>query len=105
MNSADQEGTSFITERGLFYYRVMSFGLKNAGATYQRLVNLMFTNQIDRNMEVYVDDILTKSKKAAEHLKDLSESFEVLRKFNMKLNPTKCAFGVSTGKFLGFMVN
>lgn len=105
MNPPYQEGTSFITKKGLFYYRVMSFRLKNAGATYQRLVNRMFADKIGWNMEVYVDDMLTKSKQAFEHLEDLAETFEVLKKFNMKLNPTKCAFGVSAGKFLGFMVS
>lgn len=93
MNPADQEGASYITERGLCGYRVMSFGLKNTRATYKRLVNLMFADQISRNIEVYVDDTLTKSKKAVEHLKDLSETFEVLRRFNMKLNPPSVRLG------------
>ena len=82
----------------------MPFGLKNVGATYQRLVNKIFQDQIDHNMEVYVDDMLVKSIEAEEHIKDLQEAFETLRKHRMKLNPTKCAFGVASGKFLGFMV-
>ena len=82
----------------------MPFGLKNAGATYQRLVNQMFYRQIGRNMEVYVDDILVKSKKVEQHLDDLRETFDILRKYQMSLNPAKCVFGVSFGKFLGFMV-
>ena len=105
MNPADEEHTSFITDKGLYCYKVMPFGLKNAGATYQRLVNKMFTNQIGRNMEVYVDDMLVKTKEATELNKDLGEMFDTLRKYRMKLNPVKCTFGVSSGKFLGFMVN
>ncbi|XP_059663431.1 uncharacterized protein LOC132309095 [Cornus florida] len=84
---------------------VMPFGLKNAGLTYQRLVNLMFKNQIGRNMKVYVDDMLVKSLKAQDHIADLQETFQVLRKHQMKLNLDKCAFGVSSGKFLGYMVS
>uniref|UniRef100_A0A2N9I3E2 Integrase catalytic domain-containing protein n=1 Tax=Fagus sylvatica TaxID=28930 RepID=A0A2N9I3E2_FAGSY len=101
----DQEKTSFITSRGLFCYKVMPFGLKNAGATYQRLMNRMFHDQIGRNVEVYVDDMLVKSKEEDGHLDDLRETFQTLRKYQMKLNPSKCAFGVYSGKFLGFMVS
>ena len=68
----------------------MPFGLKNAGVTYQRLVNRMFSHQIGRNVEVYVDDMLVKSKDEANHLNDLKETFSTLRNYNMKLNPTKC---------------
>jgi hypothetical protein len=105
MDESDQEKTSFITSRGLFCYKVMPFGLKNAGATYQRLMNRMFHDQIGRNVEVYVDDMLVKSKEEDDHLEDLRETFETLRKYQMKLNPSKCAFGVYSGKFLGFMVS
>jgi hypothetical protein len=105
MHENDQEATSFITDHGLYCYKVMPFGLKNAGATYQRLVNAMFKNQIGRNVEVYVDDMLVKSLKSEDHLSDLQEAFDVLRHYKMKLNPMKCAFGVSSGKFLGFMVS
>ena len=83
----------------------MPFGLKNAGATYQRLVNHMFRPQIGRNVEVHVDDMLVKSQNEEIHLDDLQETFDTLRQYNMKLNPSKCAFGVSSGKFLGFMVS
>ena len=83
----------------------MPFGLKNAGATYQRLVNQMFSKQIGRNMEVYADDMLVKSRKAELHLDNLKETFDTLRKYQMKLNLVKCVFGVSSGKFLGFMVS
>ena len=105
MNEADQEKTSFITSQGLFCYEVMPFGLKNAGATYQRLVNHMFCPQIGRNVEVYVDDMLVKSLDEGKHLDDLQETFDTLRRYNMKLNPSKCTFGVAIGKFLGFMVS
>ena len=83
----------------------MPFGLKNAGVTYQQLVSKMFKQQIRKTMEVYVDDMLVKSLKANEHINNLKESFEILRKYKMKLNPAKCAFGVTLGIFLGFMVN
>ena len=83
----------------------MPFGLKNAGAIYQRLVNRMFASQIGVNMEVYVDDMLVKSKRQKNHIQDLTKCFSILCKYNMKLNPQKCSFGVSSGKFLGFIVN
>ena len=83
----------------------MTFGLKNVGATYQRLVNKMFSKQIGKNMEVYVDDMLVKSKKKLAHLDDLKETFATLKQYQMKLNPSKCVFGVASGKFLGFMVS
>ena len=84
---------------------VMPFGLKNAGATYQRLMNKMFAHQIGRNVQVYVDDMLVKSLREDDHLDDLKETFDTLLSYNMKLNPNKCAFGVTVGKFLGFMVS
>ena len=105
MAEEDQEKTAFITSQWLYCYNVMPFGLKNAGPTYQRLVNKMFSNQIGRNMEVYVDDMLFKSKEELTHLDDLRETFATLRQYQMKLNPSKCAFGVASGKFLGFMVS
>ena len=71
MDEADQEKTSFVTSQGLFCYKVMSFGLKNVGATYQRLINKMFANQIGKNVQVYVDDMLVKSQREENHLKDL----------------------------------
>ena len=83
----------------------MSFGLKNAGATYQRLMNKMFTHQLRRNVQVYVDDMLMKSVRENDHLSDLQETFNTLRSYNMKLNPSKCVFGVTAGKFLDFMVS
>ena len=105
MDPDDQEKTSFVTAQGTYCYRVMPFGLKNAGATYQRLVNRMFQKQVGATMEVYIDDMLVKSTTAGLHIAHLSEAFQILRNYNMKLNLAKCAFGVSVGKFLGFIVN
>ena len=105
MDEEDQEKTAFIMSQGLYCYKVMPFGLKNAGATYQRLVNKMFNKQIGRNMEIYVDDMLVKSKEELTHLDDLKETFTSLKKYQMKLNLSKCVLGVASGKFLGFMVS
>ena len=104
MHPDDQEKTTFIIERGIFCYKVMPFGLKNAGATYQRLVNKMFADYLGDTMEVCIDDMLIKSLLAEQHLYHLYQAFEVLQKYSMKLNPTKCSFGVAVGKFLGYMV-
>ena len=105
MDPDDQEKTSFVPAQGTYCYRVMSFGLKNAGATYQTLVNRMFQKQIGTTMEVYIDDMLVKSTTAELHIVHLSEAFQILRNYNMKLNPAKCAFVVSAKKFLGFIIN
>ena len=105
MDLSDQENTSFVTGQGTYCYRVMPFGLKNAGATYQRLVNRMFQKQIGTFMEVYIDDMLVKSIKVELHITHLAKAFQVLKSYNMKLNSAKCAFRVSAGKFLGFIVN
>ena len=105
MDPDDQQKTSFVTAQGTYCYRVMPFGLKNAGVTYQRLVNRMFQKQIGTTMEVYIDDMLVKSTTAEFHIPHLSEAFQIPRNCNMKLNPAKCAFGVSAEKFLGFIVN
>ena len=84
---------------------MMPFELKNAGATYQRLMNKMLAHQLGRNIQVYVDDMLVKSVRENDHLSDIQETFNTLRSYNMKLNPSKCVFGVTAGKFLGFMVS
>ncbi|KAI5344902.1 hypothetical protein L3X38_012779 [Prunus dulcis] len=105
MHPKDQAHTSFITDRGLYCYKVMPFGLKNAGATYQRLVNHLFAPLIGNTMEVYVDDMLVKSRTADQHIPNLSAMFTILKQYKMRLNPTKCAFGVASGKFLGFMIS
>ena len=105
MHVPDQEHTSFITDHGLYCYKVMSFGLKNVEATYQLLVNMMFKEQIGKTMQVYMDNMLVKSKATVDHVAHIFDTFVVLRKYRMKLNLLKCAFGVAFGKFLGFMVN
>ena len=105
MAKEDQEKIAFVTNQGLYCYKVMPFGLKNAGAMYQRLVNQMFKKQIGKNVEVYVNDMLVKSKEEEDHLDDLKETFNTLRQYSMKLNPSKCVFGVSSGKFLGFIAS
>ncbi|KAM1419555.1 hypothetical protein ACFXTO_023085 [Malus domestica] len=105
MNPLDQEHIAFTTDRGLYCYKVMPFGLKNAGATYQRLVNSMFTEQIGKSMEVYVDDMLVKSKHANQHITNLSETLTIMKRYRIRLKPNKCAFGVGSGKFLGFMIS
>ena len=105
MNEDDQERNSFVTSQGLFCYKVMPFGLKNAGVTYQRLMNKIFTHQIGRNIQVYVDDLLVKSLHENDHLDNLQETIDTLQSYNMKLNPSKCMFGVTVEKFLGFMVS
>ena len=104
MHPPDVEKMTFITPHELYCYDVMPFGLKNAGATYQRLVTKIFGPLLGNIMEAYIDDMLMKSKERFDHTKHLQEAFELLRRYDMKLNPLKCAFGVSSGKFLGFMV-
>ncbi|XP_065017743.1 uncharacterized protein LOC135644202 [Musa acuminata AAA Group] len=105
MTPEDQEHTAFLTDQGVYFYKVMPFGLKNVGATYQRTVNKMFAHQIGRNMKVYVDDMIVKSQAAEAHLADLAETFATLRKFGMRLNPAMCAFSITSGKFLGFIIH
>ena len=83
MHPEDQEKTSFVMERGIFCYKVMPFGLKNAGAMYQRLVNKMFSDYLGKTMEVYIDDMLVKSLSTEQHLDHLRQAFEILRKYNM----------------------
>ena len=83
----------------------MPFGLKNAGATYQRAMNAIFHDMIDHHMEVYIDDIVVKSKKASDHVVHLRKSFERIRIYHLKLNPLKCTFSVQAGNFLGFLVH
>ena len=104
LDKANQEKTSFVTSQRLFCYKVMPFGLKNVRVTYQRLVNKMFAQQIGQNMEVYIDNMLMKSAWEVSHLDDLWETFDTLCLYDMKLNPSKCVFGVASGKFLGYMV-
>ncbi|GJU44537.1 reverse transcriptase domain-containing protein [Tanacetum coccineum] len=105
MAEEDEEKTAFITSQGIFCYTKMPFGLKNAGATYQRLVDRAFQKQIGRNLEVYVDDLVIKSHTEEEIIRDIAETFKTLRQINMKLNPKKCTFGMQEGMFLGYKVN
>ncbi|RVW84025.1 Retrovirus-related Pol polyprotein from transposon 17.6 [Vitis vinifera] len=105
MSPTNEEKTAFITPHDLYCYEVMSFGLKNVGTTYQRLMTKIFKPLIGHTVEVYIDDIVVKSKTREEHVLHLQEVFHLLRKYDMKLNHSKCAFGVSAGKFLGFMVS
>ena len=104
MYPPDQEKTAFITNKGIYCYTAMPFGLRNTGATYQRLVNVMFKDIIGDTMEVYIDDMVVKSLNVEDHVKHLVQTFEILEKFNMKLNPSKCSFGISAGKFLFYML-
>ncbi|GJY56804.1 reverse transcriptase domain-containing protein [Tanacetum coccineum] len=105
MAESDEEKTAFHTSHGVYCYTKMPFGLKNAGATYQRLVDKAFDNQVGQNIEVYVDDLVIKSHTEAEMLRDIDEMFRTLRKINMKLNPKKCMFGAVEGMFLGYMIS
>ena len=100
----DQEKTSFVTPVGNYHYKVMPFGLKNVGSTYQRMMTKMFEAQMGKNIEVYIDDMMVKSKMVSEHIGDLTNIFKILRGHKLRLNASKCFFGVGSGKFLGYMV-
>ena len=100
----DKEKTAFVTLVGNYHYKVMPFGLKNAGSTYQRMMTKMFELQLDKNVEVYIDDMVVKSKLVSKHLTNLSSIFEILREHKLRLNASKCSFGVGSGKFLRYLV-
>ncbi|KAL0439607.1 UNVERIFIED_CONTAM: Transposon Tf2-12 polyprotein [Sesamum latifolium] len=104
MAPVDKELTAFRTPKGIYCYKVMPFGLKNTGATYQRAMQRIFDDMLHKNVECYVDDLVVKSKKREDHLYDLRKVFKRLRRYQLKMNPSKCAFGVTSGKFLGFIV-
>lgn len=104
MYELGMEATSFVINRGTYCYKVMPLGLKNAGATYQRIVNRIFKEKIRETLEVYVDDMVLKDKEKTDHIIHHKESFDLFRKYNMKLNPEKCIFGVASRKFLGYLV-
>jgi hypothetical protein len=104
LKEKDQIKTAFITLYGTYAYKTMSFGLKNAGATYQRAIQMCFEDQLHRNVEAYVDDVVIKTRDSDDLFTDLEETFSSLRRFRWKLNPTKCFFGVPSGKLLGFIV-
>jgi hypothetical protein len=97
--------TAFITPHGVYCYMTMPFGIKNAGATYQRCMQACLKEQIGRNIEVYVDDIVIKSTKVDSLLDDLRETFANLDRYSIKLNPKKCSFGVPTGQLLGYLIS
>ena len=100
----DQEKTAFVTPIGNYHYKVMPFGLKNARSTYQMIMMRMFESLLGKNIEIYIDDMVVKSKVVSEHLGDLRVIFEILRSYRLRLNASKCSFGVGSGKFLGYMV-
>ena len=100
----DQKKTAFVTPVGNYHYKVMPFGLKNAGSTYQQMMTKMFEPQLGKNVEVYIDDMVVNSKLVSEHLADLANIFKILRRHKLRLNASKCSFGVGSGKFLGYMV-
>ncbi|GJS51916.1 reverse transcriptase domain-containing protein [Tanacetum coccineum] len=104
MAKEDEEKTAFITSQGIFCYSKMPFGLKNAGSTYQRLVDKAFQKQIGRNLEVYVDDLVIKSRTEEEVIRDITETFKTLRQINMKLNPKKCT-SMQESIYLGYKVS
>ena len=100
----DQEKTAFVTPIGNYHYKVMLFGLKNVGSTYQRMMMRMFESLLGKNIEIYIDDMVVKSKMVSEQLGDVRVIFEILRSYKLRLNASKCSFGVGSGKFLGYMV-
>ena len=97
----DQEKTAFVISTGNYHYKVMPFGLKNVGAIYQRMMTRMFELQLEKNMEIYIDDMVVKSKVKFDHVNDLGNIFDILRRYKLRLNASKCSFGVGSGKFLG----
>ena len=105
MSREDEEKTSFTTPAGSFCYTCMPFGLKNAGPTYQRAMRVALHDQLGRNVEAYIDDLVVKTRDQATLIGDLAETFDNLRRIQMKLNPDKCVFGVPLGRLLGFLVS
>ncbi|KAJ1700967.1 hypothetical protein LUZ63_000746 [Rhynchospora breviuscula] len=105
MHPEDEEKTSFLIERGIYYYKVMPFGLKNAGAEYQRMVNKLFQKELGKIMEAYIDDMVVKSCLGREHVEHLERVFAKMKAVGMRLNPKKSFFCVGSGKFLGFIVS
>ena len=101
----DMEKTTFVTMWEIFCYKVTSFGLKNVEATYQRTMVTLFKDMMHKEIEIYVDNMITKSREEESHSINLRKLFERLRKYQLKLNPSKCTFGVTSGKLLGFVVS
>jgi len=104
MHPRDECKTAFMTETSCYCYTEMSFGLKNASATYQRLMDKVMTPMLGRNVQAYMDDMLVTSQERGQHIPDLEELFATIAKYRLKLNPEKCVFGVEAGKFLGFLL-
>ena len=100
----DQEKIVFVTPTRNYHYKVMLFGLKNVGATYQKMMTRMFEPLLGKNIKIYIDDMVAKSKTEFEYINDLRNIFEILRRHKLRLNASKCSFGVGSGKFLGYMV-
>ena len=105
MREFDRSAMSFITPFGSFCYVTIPFGLKNVGATYQRCMQKCFHDQLGRNLKVYIDDIVIKTRRASDLVQDLEETFANLRRYRIKLNPEKCVFEVPSGKLLGFVIS
>jgi hypothetical protein len=105
MKESDQAATAFITPYGPFCFNTMPFGLKNAGATYQRMIQTCLEKQIGRTVEAYVDDMVIKTKHVNQLVDDLRQTFDSLRTYDIRLNPDKWVFGVPAGKLLGFIVS
>ncbi|XP_050239963.1 uncharacterized protein LOC126689007 [Quercus robur] len=103
-NEKWREKIAFVTLTRNYHYKVMPFSLKNAGSTYQRMMSRMFEPQLGKNIEIYIDDMVVKSKLEFEHINDLENIFKILRKHKLQLNASKCFFGVESRKFLGYMV-
>lgn len=104
MAPKDEELTAFRTAKGIYCYKVISFGLKNASVTYQRAMQNIFDGLLHKNIECYMDDLVVKSIKRYDYLKDLRMVLKLLRRYQLRMNPLKCALGVTSGKFLGFIV-
>jgi hypothetical protein len=105
LKKEDEEKTAFITPYGVFCHQVMPFGLKNAGATYQRMMQNCLGSQIGCNIQVYIDNVIITTRKEESLISDLAETFNNLNRYKLKLNPTKCSFSISTGQLLGFLVS
>ena len=104
MGRGDQEKTSFVTPIKNYHYKVMPFRLKNAGSTYQRMITRMFELQLGKNIEIYINNMVVKSKVETKHINDLETIFEILRRHKLHLNAANYSFGVGSSKFLGYMV-
>jgi len=104
MHPKDKSKTTFMVEFANYYYKVMPFGLKNVGVTYQRLMDWILTPMLGKNVQAYVNDMVVTLKEKDQHITDLEELLRTITKYNLRLNPDKCVFGVEVGKFLGFLL-